>query len=50
WSWSQAEAAICDYATLVSAYGGSFIKDGKPVFQSGGGLDALNYMVDSYKS
>ena len=41
WSWSQAEAAICDYATLVSAYGGSFIKDG---------LDALNYMVDSYKS
>ncbi len=50
WSWSQAEAAICDYTTLVSAYGGSFIKDGKPVFQSGGGLDALNYMVESYKS
>lgn len=50
WSWSQAEAAICDYTTLVSAYGGSFLKDGKPVFQTGGGLDALNYMVDSYKS
>ncbi|QND50532.1 extracellular solute-binding protein (plasmid) [Phyllobacterium sp. 628] len=50
WSWSQAEAAICDYTTLVSAYGGDFIKDGKPVFQTGGGLDALNYMVDSYKS
>ncbi len=50
WSWSQAEAAICDYTTLVSAYGGSFIKDGKPAFQTGGGLDALNYMVDSYKS
>ena len=50
WSWSQAEAAICDYTTLVSAYGGSFIKDGKPVFSTGGGLDALNYMVDSYKS
>ena len=50
WSWSQAEAAICDYTTLVSAYGGSFIKDGKPVFQTGGGLDALNYMVNSYKS
>ncbi len=50
WSWSQAEAAICDYTTLVSAYGGSFIKDGKPVFQTGGGLDALNYMVESYKS
>ncbi|MBA8880167.1 extracellular solute-binding protein [Phyllobacterium myrsinacearum] len=50
WSWSQAEAAICDYTTLVSAYGGSFLKDGKPVFQTGGGLEALNYMVDSYKS
>jgi multiple sugar transport system substrate-binding protein len=50
WSWSQAEAAICDYTTLVSAYGGSFIKDGKPVFQTGGGLEALDYMVNSYKS
>lgn len=50
WSWSQAEAAICDYTTLVSAYGGEFLKDGKPAFQSGGGLDALNYMVTSYNS
>ncbi len=50
WSWSQAEAAICDYTTLVSAFGGDFLKDGKPAFQTGGGLDALKYMVDSYKS
>ncbi len=50
WSWAQAEAAICDYTTLVSAYGGDFLKDGKPAFQSGGGLDALNYMVSSYTS
>ena len=50
WSWSQAEAAICDYTTLVSAYKGEFLKDGKPVFDQGGGLDALTYMVDSYKS
>ena len=50
WSWSQAEAVICDYTTLVSAYGGDFLKDGKPDFQHGGGLDALNYMVGSYKS
>lgn len=50
WSWAQAEAVICDYTTLVSAYQGSFLKDGTPAFQSGGGLDALNYMVDSYKS
>lgn len=50
WSWAQAEAAICDYTTLVSAHGGSFFVDGKPAFQSGGGLAALQYMVDSYNS
>ncbi|PDT02693.1 ABC transporter substrate-binding protein [Rhizobium chutanense] len=50
WSWSQAEAAICDYTTLVSAYGGDFLKEGKPAFQTGGGLDALKYMVSSYAS
>lgn len=50
WSWAQAEAAICDYTTLVSAFGGDFLKDGKPAFQQGGGLDALKYMVDTYKS
>ncbi len=50
WSWSQAEAAVCDYTTLVSAYGGGFLKDGKPDFQTGGGLDALKYMVSSYTS
>ncbi|MBB1251155.1 extracellular solute-binding protein [Rhizobium sp. G21] len=50
WSWSQAEAAICDYTTLVSAHKGDFLKDGKPVFDQGGALDALKYMVDSYTS
>jgi len=50
WSWAQAEAAICDYTTLVSAYKGEFLKDGKPDFQNGGGLEALKYMVDSYTS
>ena len=48
WSWSQAEAAVCDYTTLLSAFGGDFIKDGKPDFQNGGGLEALKYMVASY--
>lgn len=50
WSWAQAEAAICDYTTLVSAHGGSFFVDGQPAFQSDGGLAALQYMVDSYNS
>lgn len=48
WSWAQAEAAVCDYTTLLSAYGGDFIKDGAPDFQNGGGLKALQYMVDTY--
>ena len=51
WSWSQAEALICDYAVLVSAYGGQFVdSSGAPAFQTGGGLDALNFMVESMKS
>ncbi|SER45592.1 carbohydrate ABC transporter substrate-binding protein, CUT1 family [Faunimonas pinastri] len=47
WSWSQAEALICDYTTLVSAYGGSFFKDGKPSFNEDGALDALKFMKTS---
>ncbi len=46
-SWAQAEAAVCDYTTLLSAYGGDFIADGKPAFQTGGGLQALDYMTTS---
>jgi multiple sugar transport system substrate-binding protein len=50
WSWSQAEALICAYTTLLAAFGGEFFHDGKPAFQQGGGLDALNYMVDTLKA
>ena len=50
WSWSQAEAMICDYTVLMSAYNGSFLTaDGAPAFQTGGGLDALNFMVATMK-
>ena len=50
WSWAQAEAAVCDYATLVDAYGGKFLDDhGKPSFQTGGGLQALQYMAQTVK-
>lgn len=50
WSWSQNEAAICDYALLMQAFGGEFLDtQGKPAFQTGGGLDALNFMVQSLK-
>lgn len=51
WSWAQAEAVICDYTTLLSAFGGSFLDDaGKPAFISGGGLAALEYMKASLDS
>lgn len=49
WSWAQAEALVCNYTTLLSAFGGSFYKDGKPVFDQGGGLEALQYMVQTVK-
>jgi multiple sugar transport system substrate-binding protein len=48
WSWQQAEALICDYAQLVGAFGGTFIDDsGKPAFQHGGGVQALELMRKS---
>ncbi|MFW5487109.1 MAG: extracellular solute-binding protein [Desulfovibrio sp.] len=47
WSWGQAEAVICDYTTLVGAYAGKFYDNGKPVFNQGGALDAVKFMVDS---
>jgi multiple sugar transport system substrate-binding protein len=47
WSWAQAEAIICDYATLVDAYKGSYFENGKPAFASGGSLDAIKYMEQS---
>ena len=49
WSWSQAEAVICDYVTIAAAYQGKFYEDGKPVFDKGGSLDALKYMVQTLK-
>jgi multiple sugar transport system substrate-binding protein len=49
WSWSQAEALICDYTTLVAAYQGSFFENGKPSFAGGGALDAVKYMDQSLK-
>jgi multiple sugar transport system substrate-binding protein len=45
WSWAQAEAIMCDYATLLGAYGGQFFDEGgKPAFNTGGGLQALEFM------
>jgi multiple sugar transport system substrate-binding protein len=44
-SWQQAEAVVCDYATLLGAYGGKFLDEsGKPAFNKGGGVQALEFM------
>lgn len=46
WSWKQAESLNCDYVSLVYAFGGQFFdSNGKPAFNKGGGLKALEYMV-----
>jgi len=48
WSWQQAEALICDYAQLVGAFGGTFLDDsGKPAFNQGGGVQAVEFMRQS---
>ncbi len=44
-SWQQAEAVVCDYATLLGAFGGKFLDEsGKPAFNTGGGVQALEFM------
>ena len=50
WSWAQAEAMVCDYTTLLSAYGGDFFDGAEPVFQQDGGLEALRFMTDSLEA
>jgi multiple sugar transport system substrate-binding protein len=49
WSWGQAEALICDYTTLVSAFAGKFYDGKKPVFNTGGPLESVEFMVESLK-
>lgn len=50
WSWKQAEAVVCDYTTLVDAYGGKFFgDDGKPVIDRDGALDAMKFMEQTVK-
>lgn len=45
WSWSQAEAIMCDFTQLVGAFGGSFIDaSGNLTLNQGGAVDALAWM------
>jgi multiple sugar transport system substrate-binding protein len=48
WSWSQAEALICDYTQLVGAFGGKFLDDsGKLAINQGGAVEALAWMRET---
>ncbi len=51
WSWSQAEALMCDYTQLLGAFGGKFLSDdgSKAAFNSGGGVAALEFMQMTLK-
>jgi multiple sugar transport system substrate-binding protein len=46
WSWNQAEAVICDWTEIAGVMGGANFMDdtGKPQFNTGGGLAALQFM------
>lgn len=47
WSWSQAEALVCDYTTLVSGFGGQFYQNGKLDFSTPASLKAVTLMKSS---
>ena len=45
WSWGQAEAAICDYVTLIEGNNGGLVDDaGKPAFNNEVGVKTLEWM------
>lgn len=48
WSWAQAEAAICDFVTLLYGNGGSLVDaNGAPAFNNPQGVATLQWMLDS---
>lgn len=48
WSWAQQECLICDYIILTTLFGGRFVdENGKPAFQEGGAVTALEWMCKS---
>lgn len=51
WSWAQAEAAICDYVTLLEGNGSALVDaSGAPIFNNEIGVKTLQWMVDSIDS
>jgi len=45
-SWNQKEGLVCEFVWLTAAFGGETFNDlGKPIFNKGPGLHALEFMV-----
>lgn len=48
WSWSQAEALVCDVTALTSSFGGKMIADnGEPTLNDPKNIEALSFMTDT---
>jgi len=46
WGWAQCECLICDYTILTALFGGRLVDEmGRPVFNKGGAVDALKWMI-----
>lgn len=50
WSWAAKECLICDFVALASSMGGQFFDDNQnPLFNKGGAVTALQWMIDALK-
>jgi multiple sugar transport system substrate-binding protein len=48
WSLFQGECLVCDYVAIAGSFGAKFFDENQnPVFNSGGGVEALQFMVDA---
>ncbi|WP_066189836.1 extracellular solute-binding protein [Gracilibacillus timonensis] len=50
WSWSQSEALVCDFVTLVGGYGGEIMHNDQPNFEGDNIFSATSFMVDSLET
>jgi multiple sugar transport system substrate-binding protein len=47
-SWAQKECLICDFVAITASFGGDFFDaDLNPLFNKGGAVEALQWMIDS---
>jgi multiple sugar transport system substrate-binding protein len=50
WSWSQAEALVCDLTVMTSSFGGDMVNEkGKPTVDATENLEAVSFMTNTLK-